>query len=314
MASETARQTVLMIGTRKGLWLATSDGERRDWTVRGPEEPMSEVHAVAIDKRRDTAAARGQQVLALGAPGDPLRRPRRTWARAADGAVKFPEDTETSLEAGLGHRAVAVRAGRGLGGQRAAGAVQVHRLRRDLRDDPGAVEPPAPDRVGRRLRRSGDPHGAAAPDRPAAGHRRDVHRRGLPHPRRRRDLGAGATRASRRSSSPASAVPRVRAVRAQGRPRLRRPGRLYAQNHGGVYRSDDAGEKWTSIANGLPADFGFPVVVHPSRPGTLYVFPLERPRAGSRTKAGPGSTGPGTPASPGRSSARGCRTGASGPR
>jgi photosystem II stability/assembly factor-like uncharacterized protein len=31
---------------------------------------------------------------------------------------------------------------------------------------------------------------------------------------------------------------------------------------------------WTSIADGLPADFGFPVVVHPHEPDTIYVFPI----------------------------------------
>jgi photosystem II stability/assembly factor-like uncharacterized protein len=53
------------------------------------------------------------------------------------------------------------------------------------------------------------------------------------------------------------------------------PDRLYAQNHGGVYRSDDAADSWTSIAEGLPSDFGFPVVAHPRQPDTLYLFPLQ---------------------------------------
>lgn len=50
--------------------------------------------------------------------------------------------------------------------------------------------------------------------------------------------------------------------------------RLYAQNHGGVYRTDDAGRSWTSIAEGLPADFGFPVLAHPGRSGVAWVIPL----------------------------------------
>jgi photosystem II stability/assembly factor-like uncharacterized protein len=49
---------------------------------------------------------------------------------------------------------------------------------------------------------------------------------------------------------------------------------MYLQNHGGVYRSDDEGGRWTSIADGLPADFGFPIVVHPHEPDTVYVFPI----------------------------------------
>ena len=61
------------------------------------------------------------------------------------------------------------------------------------------------------------------------------------------------------------------------------PGRLYMQNHGGdpklpgigVLRSDDHGRTWHSIAKGLPSDFGFPIVVHPDDPDTVYVVPLE---------------------------------------
>jgi len=67
------------------------------------------------------------------------------------------------------------------------------------------------------------------------------------------------------------------------------PGRLYIQNHGGwgdwdgpggrrpdigVLRSDDHGKTWRSIAKGLPSDFGFPMVVHPHDPDTVYVMPL----------------------------------------
>jgi hypothetical protein len=61
------------------------------------------------------------------------------------------------------------------------------------------------------------------------------------------------------------------------------PGRLYMQNHGGwddrpgigVLRSDDYGRTWRSIAEGLPSDFGFPIVVHPHSADTVYVMPLE---------------------------------------
>ena len=52
------------------------------------------------------------------------------------------------------------------------------------------------------------------------------------------------------------------------------PDRMYLQNHGGVYRSDDEGGSWQSIADGLSSDFGFPVVVHPHEPDTIYVFPV----------------------------------------
>ena len=53
-----------------------------------------------------------------------------------------------------------------------------------------------------------------------------------------------------------------------------RPERLFMQFHGGVYRSDDAGRSWTSIAEGLPADFGFPIAIDPADPDAAYVIPM----------------------------------------
>ena len=51
--------------------------------------------------------------------------------------------------------------------------------------------------------------------------------------------------------------------------------RLYAQNHHGVYRSDDDGVTWTSIADGLPTDFGFAMVADPLVGDTIWVVPIE---------------------------------------
>jgi sulfur carrier protein ThiS len=53
-----------------------------------------------------------------------------------------------------------------------------------------------------------------------------------------------------------------------------RPERLFMQFHGGVYRSDDGARTWASIADGLPSDFGFPMVTDPSDPDVAYVIPL----------------------------------------
>jgi photosystem II stability/assembly factor-like uncharacterized protein len=52
------------------------------------------------------------------------------------------------------------------------------------------------------------------------------------------------------------------------------PGRLYQQNHCGMYRSDDGGKHWESIEAGLPSTFGFPAVAHPRDPATLFLMPL----------------------------------------
>jgi photosystem II stability/assembly factor-like uncharacterized protein len=53
------------------------------------------------------------------------------------------------------------------------------------------------------------------------------------------------------------------------------PDRLFLQNHWGLYRSDDGGDSWKDVANGVPSDFGFAMVVHPHEPETVYIVPLE---------------------------------------
>ena len=54
-----------------------------------------------------------------------------------------------------------------------------------------------------------------------------------------------------------------------------RPERLFLQNHGGLFRSDNGGDSWQEISAGVPSNFGFPMVAHPSKPDTAYVFPLD---------------------------------------
>ena len=55
-----------------------------------------------------------------------------------------------------------------------------------------------------------------------------------------------------------------------------RPGRLWQQNHCGVYRSDDWGATWNRLdRNGLPSDFGFPIALDPADPDRAWVVPEE---------------------------------------
>jgi hypothetical protein len=54
-----------------------------------------------------------------------------------------------------------------------------------------------------------------------------------------------------------------------------RPNVLFMQKHWDVMRSDDAGESWQEISGNLPSDFGFPIDVHAHEPDTLYVVPIK---------------------------------------
>jgi photosystem II stability/assembly factor-like uncharacterized protein len=66
-----------------------------------------------------------------------------------------------------------------------------------------------------------------------------------------------------------------------------KPERLWQQNHCGVYRSDDRGDNWERLdENGLPSEFGFPIMLDPSDPDVAYVIPEDgaefRATAGGR--------------------------------
>ena len=54
-----------------------------------------------------------------------------------------------------------------------------------------------------------------------------------------------------------------------------RPNVLFMQKHWDVMRSDDAGDNWHEISGNLPTDFGFAIDVHANEPETIYVVPIK---------------------------------------
>jgi photosystem II stability/assembly factor-like uncharacterized protein len=56
------------------------------------------------------------------------------------------------------------------------------------------------------------------------------------------------------------------------------PDRLYQQNHCGIYRLDRPGERWARIGDNMPrevGDIGFPIELHPRDPDVAWVFPMD---------------------------------------
>lgn len=264
---------LLAIGTRKGLWLARSDDDRRTWSLDGPHLLAQEVAAVSVDTRGATPRVLAGIQYGHWGPtvmwSDDLGG---TWNETEHGAIHFPEDTGAAL-------------------------ARVWQLRPDSADRPDVVwagcEPHS-------LWRSTD-----------GGRSFELVRGHYDHPHRPTwEPGGGGGAVHTILPDPAS--DRVTIAMSTGgvyvsedggdkwEPRNRGitvtfgpdplpeygqcvhkvavdsgdPDRLYAQNHFGVFRSDDAGISWSSIAGGLPADFGFPIVTSPSTPGTAWVVPL----------------------------------------
>ena len=303
-----------MVGTRKGLWIGRARTSRADLDVRRPRRDASEVHAVAVD----TAAARPDRprLFMASKPGTGARRcctpttSARTWEHGPDGAIRLPRGHRRAARAGLAARARR-RDPTWCGPAPSRGAVPLRRPRPDLHARARAVGPPAPRGVGRRLRRPGLPHAAAAPDRPAAADRRDLDRRRLPDRRRRRARGRRATRASGRSSCPRAQqypefgqcvhkvarapVATRAALRAEPRRRLplRRRGRLV-----------DLDRRRAALATSASRSSSTRTTPTPSTSSRSRA-----PTAATRPRARPGSGAPATPARPGRRCGdEGCRT------
>jgi len=54
-----------------------------------------------------------------------------------------------------------------------------------------------------------------------------------------------------------------------------RPNVLFMQKHWDVMRTDDAGDNWKEVSGNLPTDFGFAIDVHAHEPETIYVVPIK---------------------------------------
>jgi hypothetical protein len=268
-------EAMLMIGTRKGLVIGRSTDRRSGWELSTLTFPMNAVYATAIDTRAATPRIFASMMSEHWGPSlaysDDLGA---NWTEPARSPVVFPPFTESSLE-------------------------RVWQIQPGPPADPDLVyagtEPSALFRSEDRgvrfeIVRSLWDH----PHRPhwAAGFGGQAIHSIVPHPAEpARVLVAMSTGGVYRTQdSGASWAPANSGIRASFLPdpypefgqcvhkiaaHPACPDRVYLQNHGGVYRSDDWGSQWVSITDGLPAEFGFPIVVHPHRPDTAYLFPLE---------------------------------------
>lgn len=266
-------ETILLVGTRKGLFVGRSDAAREQWSWEPPAFPMEEVYAVAVDTRVDdplvlvgsTHPVFGPAVYRSGDGG-------RTFDLSDPTPVRFPEGLGASVEriwqlcpspcepdvvwAGTQPSALFRSVDRG----------RSFELVRSLWDHPHRLDWGAG--FGGQAIHTIVPHPDDADVVTVAMSAGGVYRSEdggttwTPHNR--------GIRADFMPGEPPEFGQCVHKVAVDAGD----PDRLYAQNHGGVFRSDDAGRSWQPIAAGLPADFGFPIVAHPHRPGTIYVFPL----------------------------------------
>ncbi|MFJ7218043.1 WD40/YVTN/BNR-like repeat-containing protein [Amycolatopsis sp. NPDC098790] len=265
---------VLAIGTRKGLWLATGTDDRAGWEVTGPHHPMTEVYAVGIDTRRATprllAGVTSEHYGPSVATSDDLGA---TWDEPDHAPIAFPPDTAESLVRawqlvpGPPSEPDVVYAGTEPSALfRSDDGGRTYELVRGLWDHPHR-EHWTPGGGGKAIH-------TVLPDPVEPGRVTVAMSTGGVY---RTEDGGASWRASNtgiKAVHVPDPYPEYGHCVHKVAMHPSAPERLFAQVHHGVYRSDDGGTSWQSIADGLPSDFGFPMVVHPHRPEVIYTFPL----------------------------------------
>ena len=132
-------RNVLMVGTRKGLWIGTSDEAREDWEFTGPHHDMEEVYSCMVDTRSDPAAALRRRVVELArAAGAVVRRPRRDLAGDPGRRHPVPRGHRRDASSGSGSSCPASSDGDGVGRHRARCRLALDRPRRDVRASSGS--------------------------------------------------------------------------------------------------------------------------------------------------------------------------------
>jgi photosystem II stability/assembly factor-like uncharacterized protein len=266
----------LLVGTPKGAFILDGDGDRRDWSLRGPLCEGWPIHDLIIEPSSGA-------ILAAG--GSPWYGPAvwrsddhgKTWTHSSEG-LSYGDGEDASPITTIWSLAT------GPDGTLYAG-----------------VEPAG-------LFRSGDGgttwshvegltnHPSRPTWEPGAGGL--ILHTIVPHPTdpQRMWVGISAVGVFETRDGGESWEPRNNGVRADFVPgpapetgqcvhkfamAAGEPETLYQQNHCGQYRSTDGGLTWTDLSrNGVPSQFGFPLVVHPRDPSTFWVIPLTQPEEG----------------------------------
>ena len=264
----------LLIGTRKGLFIAHSDAERQHWTIDGPHMPGYEIQAAFLDPREPTLgyAAAHHPVWGIhiyrtedgGQHWSPLREvPRHRedddassltmiWS-LAPGAADRPGE----ILAGVEPPGVFVSTDRGEQWQAlvgfndhadraqwhpAKGGLAVHSVQVDSHD-------------GNRFYAAMSAGGVYRSDDRGVTWR--AHNHGIRAPY----LASAEARCGH-------CVHRLLVHPAQAE-------RCYQQSHHGIYRSDDGAEHWQEISVGLPSDFGYALATDPQDADCIYCVPEE---------------------------------------
>ena len=266
---------LVLVGTMKGAFILRADESRKKWDVGGPYFPGSAVYAMAYDDRdgRQRIWA-GPQSMHWGAVLRSSDDFGQSWTNPEEANVKFPAGTEAALKniwqivpgrasepdalyCGVEPAALFVSRDRGETWQLTEGLWN-HPQRPKWMPGGGGLclhtillDPADANRIRIAVSTAGMyvTEDGGATWRPS-------------------NNGVRAEFLPDKYPEFGQCVHKV--VQAESKPE-----RMFLQNHWGLYRSDDRGETWTDIANGVPSDFGFAMEIHPSDPDCAWIVPLE---------------------------------------
>ena len=268
---------LLLVGTMKGAFILRSDKDRSSWQIGGPYFPGRAIYALAYDNRdgrnRLWAAVNSSYWGSYLSSSKDLGK---SWTEPETYGVKFPAETDTAVK-------------------------QIWQIVTGNQKEPNTlycgVEPAA-------LFQSDDAGETWSlveglynhPHRPQwmpGGGGLCLHTI-LPDPQntQRMHIAISTGGVYRTDDGGANWQPRNVGVRAQFLPpenwypefgqcvhkivsHPSNPARMFLQNHWGLYKSEDGGDSWADIANGVPSDFGFALDIDPNEPNCAYIIPLE---------------------------------------
>ena len=266
---------LLLVGTMKGAFILRANASRKKWEIGGPYFPGSAVYAMAYDGRagrhRIWAGPHSMHWGALLRSSDDFGK---SWTNPEAANVKFPESAGAALE-----RVWQIVPGRESEPETLHCGVE-----------PAAVFTSKDAGETWRLNEGLWNHPQRAKWMPGGGglclHTILLH----PTDPKRMRIAVSTAGMYVTDDGGATWRPSNHGVRAEFLPdkypefgqcvhkvvqAKQKPQRMFLQNHWGLYRSDDGGENWKDVANGVPSDFGFAMAIHPGDPDCAWIVPLE---------------------------------------
>lgn len=270
-----AGSVLVLVGTMKGAFILSSDASRKTWKVDGPHFAGEAVYSIAFDQRA------GRTRTLVGAHsnhwGSTIRLSDdfgKTWTGPERQAVRFPESSGLSLA-----QVWQITPGSGAEPDLVYCGVEPAALFESR--DAGESWAPVDGLLKHEHRQYWMPGGGGLCLHTIVQDAKNPQRMGI---------AISTAGFYRTDDGGKSWRPRNNGVRAVFMPNKypefgqcvhkvvnhpSRPERLFLQNHWGLYRSDDWGESWQDIANGVPSDFGFAMQMHPHDPDTVYIVPIQ---------------------------------------